>query len=448
MQPLKPALQFSQGRSFNWSGAVLVNCFAEKADGDKTEDFAVIPSPGLTPWLTIGSAPLRGAIMCNGVLYVVCGGTAYSVGSDGTYTSLGTIGGTGLVRMAANTTQVAIAAAGVGYVISGGVVSTPVPFSVSDVTFIDGYILWTIAGTDQFTISSLDDALTYDASQVAAAEGAPDALVGVMNSHREILLAGADTHEIFYNSGAANMPIERQGNAFIERGCFDRDSMVKMDNTYYFMGDDRIVYVLNGYQPQRISTHPIEYHLRNATYARAFTYSQEGHKFYCLTVDDGTFCFDPSTGAWHQRKSYGLTYWRPWGAVQAYGRTLLLDSMEGKLFTPSPDVFTDDGDPVVMDITLPTLEYGRERVTMHAFEVTIETGPGDSTTPDPKVILTYSDDGGHRWSNEIWRTMGKVGEYRHRAIWRKLGQFRVRQMRLQFPDPVRRLVIAYWANIL
>lgn len=447
MQQLKPALQFSQGRSYNWSGAELVNCFAEKADGDKREDFAVWPTPGLTTWATVGSGPIRGSIVCAGTLYVVSGGSLYSVASGGAATLLGTIGGTGPISIAANYSEVSIAAGGTGYVWSGGAMYTPVPFAVSRVIYADGYMLWVVQDSEQFCISALDDALTYDAADIASVEGVPDNILAAMNDHREIHFYGATTTEIFYNSGAADFPFERQGNAFIERGTLDGNSAVKMDNTVYFVGDDRVVYSLNGYTPSRVSTHAIEYYLRDATYARGWTYSMEGHKFYVLEVDAGTFLFDVATGAWHRRQSWGSTWWRCNGAVSAYDMTILTDRATGALYVPSMDVFDEAGDPIAFEITLPTLEYGRERVTMHAFEVTVETGQGSGSVDDPQVMLTYSDDGGHLWSNELWRSLGAVGNYRSRVIWRKLGQFRTRQMRLRITDPVRRLVISYWADI-
>ena len=36
-------------------------------------------------------------------------------------------------------------------------------------------------------------------------------------------------------------------------------------------------------------------------------------------------------------------------------------------------------------------------------------------------MLRWSDDGGHTWSNEHWRTMGRIGEHSKRVIWRRLG---------------------------
>lgn len=448
MQPLKPALQTSQGRSFNWSGAQLINCFAEKADGDKREDFALVSTPGLTQWGTAGSA-IQASIVCGGVLYVMSGGNLYSVNSSGVATFCASIGYQGRVRMACNYAEVCIAAGGTGYVWSGATLSIPCPFDVSDVIYADGFMLWLVKDSEQFFISSLDDALTYDAADIASVEGAPDHVVGMMNDHREIQFYGENTTEIFYNSGAADFPFERQGNAFIERGCFDRDSIVKIDNSVTYMGDDRIIYTLaGGYQPTRISTHVIEYFLRDATYCRAFTYAQEGHKFYCMEIDAGTFCYDYATGTWHQRKSWNSDYWRVGGAVQAYGKTLLTDRATGAIYEPSLDVFTEAGETIAVDITLPTLEYGRMRVTMYAFEVTTETGVGNSDTTNPQIMLRYSDDGGHTWSNEMWRSLGKIGVYRNRAVWRGLGRFRTRQMNLRITDPAYRLVISYWAEII
>lgn len=447
MQQLKPALQYSEGRSKKWGGARLVNCFAEKADGDKREDFAVMPTPGLDVWATVGSGPRRGSQAVAGVLYVVSGIGLYSVTSTGDSTLLGAIPGSGPVRMAANYTELAIAADGRGYVYSGGALYTPLPFDVSDVVYADGYMLWVVKDSEQFFISGLDDALSYDAADIASVEGFPDNIVGVVNDHREIQFYGGQSTEIFYNSGNAGFPFERQGNAFIERGCFDRDSIVKIDNTVSFVGNDRIVYSLSGYQPQRISTHAIEHFLTDATYARAFVYTLEGHKFYCLEVDAGTFLFDHATGAWHQRQSWDSNWWRVNGAEIAYGLTLLFDRVSGAIYVPNLDGLTEAGDIIAIDIYLPTIEAGRERKTMYSFEADCETGVGNSDVPDPQVMLTYSDDGGERWSNEMWRSLGEVGQYRHRAVWRKLGQFRTRQMRIRITDAVRKLVIGYWTDV-
>jgi len=447
MLDLKPALQYSEGRSSPWSGSRLVNCFAETADGDKRSAFAVMATPGLTLWASAGDGPERGGIVVNGILYVVSGSTLYSVSIAGVVTALGTIAGSDPVRMAGNNTEVAIVGGTIGYVYSGSTLSTPLSYAVSDVTYADGYMLWVMDDSEQFFISALDDALTYDATDIASVEGFPDNIVGVVNDHRDIQFFGNDSTEIFYNSGAVDFPFVRQGNAFIERGCFDRDSIIKTDNSVNFVGDDRVAYVLDGYKPRRISTHAVEKDLAAATYARGFAYDQEGHKFYGLELDGVSWLLDHSTGAWHQRQSDGMDYWRVSGAVKAYNKTLLLDRVSGNIYTPDLDVFDENGNTIAVDIYLPTLEYQRERMSMYAFEVVCETGVGNAAVTDPQIMLRYSDDGGHRWSNEMWRSLGKIGEYSTLVKWHKLGRFRNRQMHLRITDSTRRLIISYHADI-
>ena len=65
----------------------------------------------------------------------------------------------------------------------------------------------------------------------------------------------------------------------------------------------------------------------------------------------------------------------------------------------------------------------------------------DSPTPtDPQVMLRWSDDGGHTWSNEHWASTGKIGEYGKRVIWRRLGmttKLRDRVYEISGSDPVK-----------
>lgn len=59
---------------------------------------------------------------------------------------------------------------------------------------------------------------------------------------------------------------------------------------------------------------------------------------------------------------------------------------------------------------------------------------------DPKVMLRWSDDGGHTWSNEHWANMGKIGEYYKRVFWRRLGmtlKLRDRVYEISGTDPVK-----------
>jgi hypothetical protein len=215
----------------------------------------------------------------------------------------------------------------------------------------------------------------------------------------------------------------------------------------HFVGEDRIVYRLDGYNPLRISTHAVEKSLAEASWFRAFTYSQEGHKFYVLNTDVACWAYDMATGAWAERKSFAMDYYRAGCSAIAYGQTIFGDNQTGKLYTPSLDVHSENGTVVPMTIELPPIGNGVARKNMYAFEVFCETGVGNSDVAEPKIVLTYSRDGGRNWSNEMWRSLGAVGEYGTRAIWRSLGEFRQLQLRLTLADKARRFVIGYHADI-
>lgn len=56
---------------------------------------------------------------------------------------------------------------------------------------------------------------------------------------------------------------------------------------------------------------------------------------------------------------------------------------------------------------------------------------------DRKVLLSYSDDGSHNWSNWRERSLGEVGQYAKRVRFNRLGSFRQRVYRIRISSPVR-----------
>lgn len=59
---------------------------------------------------------------------------------------------------------------------------------------------------------------------------------------------------------------------------------------------------------------------------------------------------------------------------------------------------------------------------------------------NPEVMLRWSDDGGHTWSNEHWANMGKIGEFYRRVLWRRLGmttKIRDRVYEVSGSDPIK-----------
>jgi hypothetical protein len=78
-----------------------------------------------------------------------------------------------------------------------------------------------------------------------------------------------------------------------------------------------------------------------------------------------------------------------------------------------------------------------------ALQVDMETGVGTATGQgsDPLLMLRYSSDGGHTWSNEKTASAGKIGEYGARARFNRLGSGRNRVWELSFTDPCKFAVL-------
>ena len=59
---------------------------------------------------------------------------------------------------------------------------------------------------------------------------------------------------------------------------------------------------------------------------------------------------------------------------------------------------------------------------------------------NPQLMLRWSDDGGHTWNGERTTSMGRIGQYGTRAIFRRLGmtlKLRDRVYEVSGTDPVK-----------
>jgi hypothetical protein len=84
------------------------------------------------------------------------------------------------------------------------------------------------------------------------------------------------------------------------------------------------------------------------------------------------------------------------------------------------------GDAIRCELILPDVPG----VLIHnALELDVATGTGlnvasTDRTYDPQVMLSWSDDGGHTWSNERTLPVGKQGEWNKQVRFTRLGMAR------------------------
>lgn len=405
--------------------------------------------PGLNLFCVLGS-PVRGVIQAANRLFVAAGSTLYEISSAGVATSLGTLAtSSGIVSMAYGITQLVIVDGANGYVLTlatnGFQAITSTGFYGSNrVRFLDNYFLFIHPNTQQFYISAINNATSEDPLDFASAESQPDNLITLEVDHSEIWLFGSQTTEVWFDSGAADFPFQRNRGASIEIGCQAAHSVQKLDNSVFWIGQDingsGIVFRSQGFQAQRISTQAIEQQLQSSTdlsSAVAYAYQDRGLSFYCINAPglSSTWCYEVSTASWHERCDLDTLGDFSQSRVQSYVFCFglrLVGASDGNVYQLSHTTYMNYLDPLVrMRVTPHDAVPGRLLQFFSAFYLDCTTGEA-ALGVNAFVELSWSKDSGASWSNSIMRSIGKTGQRFSRLLWTLLGSARDRVWRIKF----------------
>lgn len=460
-----------------------VNLYTEPMPAGEGEPShsALYPTPGTRLLVTLPHAPIRGGRRAtNGTLYVVAGAYVYAVNSAWSYSEVGTItpGIRTPVSMADNGLEMVIVdgTAG-GWVITlsdnsfAAIVDPTGSFRGADrADYIDTFLLFNVPATPQLQ-SSNSLAVTFNPLYFANKSAHSDLLVSVVVAKREIWLLGTETTEIWVNVGAADFPFQAMPGGFIDRGCAAKYSPAEIDNTVYWLAQDRrgqgIIMRGSGYQAQRISTYAIEQEM--ATYARiddaiGMTYLLGGHLFYVLTFPhaDKTWAYDISASQAKDLTSYAEARWHEWVWIDAngtehrhrancmftaYGEVLCGDWQNGNLYALDQSLGTDNGLPITRRRRWPHIVADGKRVNYRQFIADFEGGTGGNATPiPPRVSLSWSDDRGHTYGNPVTISQGATGQYLTSHQWQRLGMGRDRVFQLQWSTPYPTALMGAWIN--
>jgi hypothetical protein len=454
-------------RSVNAADSRMVNLYPEPlpTPEGKTGGF-LNRAPGLRKLATVGTGPIRGLWAYGDYGYAVSGDRLYRVDATWNVQPIGPIAGTGPVSMVDNGRQLFIATNPKGYIydaVSEGLAEiTDIDFpGAVTVGYLDGYFIFQEPNSDRFWTSELLDGTQIDPLSFASAEGMPDNLVSLFVDHREVWLFGTQSVEVWYDAALEGFPLARIQGAVNEFGCAATYSVAKMDNSLFWLGADArghgVVFRANGYAGQRISTHAVEFAIQSyATMsdAIAFTYQQDGHSFYVLTFPSAqaTWVYDAATGAWHERAGFanGQFIRHRANCQMFFSEEVVVGDFEnGNIYAYDLDQFSD-GDFAQKWLrswrALPTGQNNLKRTAQHSLQIDMQTGVGLNTGQgnNPQVMLRWSDDGGHTWSNEHWMSAGKIGAYGTRAIRRRLGmtlKLRDRVYEISGTDPVKIAIV-------
>lgn len=333
-----------------------VNCGAISDSGSTFGTLGLAPSrraggaagltPGLSsslsPWSSTVATTARGLIADteNAALWAVVGTDIHHYLNSGAYTKTvlaATLSGSHQCRLVDCGTHVVVVdhhgADTRACTKSPVAVSTVVPpaGSFRDVTYQDGYTIYSRDGTDEFYISALDDPTTIGALDFSTADALPGDIVGLISDHRELVIFKEGSIEFWANTGGT-FPFSRSQPGVAEVGCMARSTIRKYGNAVYWVGSDAHVYRMGGYQPQRISVvdngggcavdiTSVGISSQEALFGSII--SVRGTTHYTIGVDGGDYvcAYDIERGIWSEYY-YGQTLgpmaaYRPSGYTEA-----------------------------------------------------------------------------------------------------------------------------------
>lgn len=438
-------LQLPVGSYKRFTGSVtrLVNVYAEQAPQQAKGPILLNRIPGISAFGTFSTSGVRGAAVWDETAYAVMGGSLYSIDNVGGTTSIGSIAGSTRCSIAPGTQLGIVNNTGAGYTYDGSTLSqitdSGFPSDARGAAMLDDYMFVFTKGTDQINASDLQDFTSWAATSFDNAFGAEDQIVGLIAGQSKLYVGGSRSTEIWYNAGTSPFPLQRVPNGVIDLGLIAQHSQAIIDNSVCWLAHDGTVRVLRGLTPQRISTHAVEasiagYTDKSSAFAMAMTIG--GHSWYVLTFpSQATWVYDFTTGEWHERETLQNNRWNIDAYVRAYNKDLAFyDDKVGEIDQSEHDEF---GTEIRGQWTYPAV-YGEGRRAYHRrLEIRAEVGVGNSDVTEPKLTLQLSDDGGKTFTSMPTRSLGKVGEYKKRVIWTRLGSANDRVYRVQMADPAR-----------
>lgn len=475
--PITGAAYTHQYQDVNYQRCI--NMFPTDPGEDGQGKLPLIDVAGLKLLTDLLVGPIRGMHVFKNKLYVVAGQNFYEITVNTDARTLdeallrGVLNTTdGYVSIDNNPTQI--------IVVDGsptGYIYTPVDvtFDLIDATdnfygggqvlFHDSYFVYIERNSQRFFTSDNNDGKSWDAIDVASAENKPDNLVAINTTKGELWLFGNESIEVWYNNAnPAGSPYSSRNGTAIAVGVAAPFSVTVVDNVLMWLDSRGFVVQSNvsafirdnssGYDLKIISTDAINNAI--STYERiddavGCYYNDRGHLMYELSFPTAlkTWVYDSTTKLWHEKSWYNDYYGRFEHSLTQFtvqlGPLVLAGGVrDGKVYVLDSNYSTFDEDPMHRLRSTAFLADEHKEISINKLELRVQVKyPAEEAVgQDPLIGLRYSHDGGHTWSSEIIRQIGKVGEYNKRVIWNRLGSGREWIFEVSMTEPVSFCLIA------
>lgn len=414
----------------------LINAFAEplgKAVG-ATKGWQTPPvvwrkSPGMKQFAASSNPNFRGGILVGGQIYTAWTEKAAIFDSGGGETVLsGALSGTEKVFWAKNNKTpvadvVCVAPSSGAFVATATAVSTypdPNVGSPNSVGFLDGYFIFTY-GSGKMQASDLN-ATNINTLNFTTEQAKTGGLLRGLPFNGQYYVWGPN-HGAVYSDTAQPTGFPFTRSYVIQRGLLGRYAVAGHEDGFgsalIWVADDKSVVQANGTpNPLKISPPELDREiesLADKNTLEASVYIAQGHPKWVLSAPTFTWEFDIGTQKWNERASYLITRWRGISGISAFGQWITGDTKGNRLLAIDEDMFNEVSEPLIMVMESAPVQKFPSRTRVARADFNFVTGVGNALGPNPSateptVGISWSNDGGFVYGNEIIRRLGRQSE--------------------------------------
>ena len=467
-------------QAFSLDAERTVNLLVEKAQarGARNPEGALLSTPGFAAWSS-GTTDVgaRALSVAASRLFGVIGGGFYEFSSTGVATRYGSVAqDSNPAQLVYNGTvggQLGIASGGSIYTftLSTNTLAGPHFGAVTTtmLNFADGFGLAFAQGTGRVYLSTLNDFSTWSAGTFFQRSKFPDPWQTMfVDANGLIWLIGTETFEVWYNTGTGTQPWAVLSGLYGRYGIEApfAYSVSALGQFWLARSPDggTVPVTTRGSTPQPITTYAVEKALadyrRSGSIANAelFTYYDQGHTspIFSFPTQDATWAYDVEGQSWAERGQWdsptqAYKVWAPRVHADCFNKHLVGDRTTGTIWEMDTAYATDvDGSGIRRMRITPCLsdEQKREPINRVQLLMDVGLGLGSGQGSDPQAIMQVSDDFGKTYGNELWRSIGRMGEFRTPVTWDRLGANPSTVLKFVFSDPVPiRITDAYFNNL-
>lgn len=403
----------------------VTNVYVERTPaGEKRRaQFFLRPTEGLVAVADL-PADCRGLfsqVGCrSGDLFAAAGGAVLQIASSYSYSTIGSVTGGDAVGFSAFRTNLAVRAFGVLYLYDGSftaVTDVDAPTFASTLAVVQFRAVAAYQDGDGFSWSGAGTFGTWPSGGAAADLYLPDKIVAQLELDGRLASFNAASTQFWDPTlGAETEAFQLVQGVNIPVGAAGREAVGKTrDGGAVVVGHDRCIYKVNGVSFQRLQNRDIEVAMEDLSddelaAVKVWSYYTGSKEFTCINLGLArAFFYDHDTGFWHERTRYGLDAYDLDFCARAFGQVFVASMTSATLWRLDKDVYTDDGEAILREITIHAPVSGD--VPIDCIALDFEWYAQDDAGARPTISLEVSLDGGRSWCEPRQLTLPRLGEY-------------------------------------